>query len=118
VLNINRESMANVGFSPPTRVFEAAGAGACMITDRWPGVDHFFVPGEEILVATSAEDIVQHLRSYNSEACRRIGDAMQARALRDHAYELRVKTVDQILKSTETRQSAESAVPLSREVQV
>ena len=37
VLNINRESMANVGFSPPTRIFEAAGAGACLVTDRWTG---------------------------------------------------------------------------------
>ena len=39
VLNINRESMASVGFSPPTRVFEAAGAGACLITDYWEGID-------------------------------------------------------------------------------
>src|SRR5262249_7743795 len=45
VLNINRDSMAHTGFSPPTRVFEAAGAGACVITDRWPGVEMFFTPG-------------------------------------------------------------------------
>src|SRR5262249_3659309 len=53
VLNINRDSMAGVGFSPPTRVFEAAGAGACLITDRWAGIDRFFTPQEEILVAGS-----------------------------------------------------------------
>src|SRR5947209_12135762 len=58
VLNINRESMADVGFSPPTRVFEAAGAGACLITDAWAGVDQSFVPQQEILVASSAEEIV------------------------------------------------------------
>jgi spore maturation protein CgeB len=51
VLNINRESMARTGFSPPTRVFEAAGAAACLITDAWTGVEHFFEPGREILVA-------------------------------------------------------------------
>ena len=54
VLNINRESMAQTGFSPPTRVFEAAGAAACLITDAWTGVEQFFQPDREILVAHSA----------------------------------------------------------------
>ena len=99
VLNINRESMANVGFSPPTRVFEAAGSGACMITDRWPGIDQFFVPKEEILIASSAEEIVEHLRSHSAEDCRRIGHAMRRRACVEHTYELRVKKVDKLLKS-------------------
>lgn len=98
VLNINRESMASVGFSPPTRVFEAAGAGACMITDRWPGIDHFFVPDKEILIASSAEDIVEHLRKHSAEDCRLIGHAMRRRANLEHTYELRVKKVDAVLK--------------------
>jgi len=97
VLNLNRESMANVGFSPPTRVFEAAGAGACMITDRWPGINQFFVPDREILVASTAEEIVSHLRRHSAERCRAIGDAMRRRALREHTYELRVKQVDALL---------------------
>jgi spore maturation protein CgeB len=109
VLNINRDSMANVGFSPPTRVFEAAGAGACLITDRWPGIDHFFVPDQEVLIASSAEEIVAWLRKLNEQDCKRIGDAMRLRALRDHSYELRVKTVDSIL--TEAQQEADRAVP-------
>ena len=99
VLNINRESMASVGFSPPTRVFEAAGAGACMITDRWPGIDHFFAPGREILIASSAEEIVGHLRKYSAEECRAMGAAMRVRALRDHTYELRVRKVDALLQA-------------------
>src|SRR5690606_22663707 len=45
VLNISRESMARYGFSPATRVFEAAGAGACIITDAWEGLDSFLEPG-------------------------------------------------------------------------
>ena len=61
-LNINRDSMADVGFSPPTRVFEAAGAATCLITDKWRGVEKFFEPGREILVAESAEEIVGYLR--------------------------------------------------------
>jgi spore maturation protein CgeB len=50
-LNVNRDSMARFGFSPPTRVFEAAGAGACLLTDRWDGIEAFLEPGREVLVA-------------------------------------------------------------------
>jgi spore maturation protein CgeB len=98
VLNINRESMAQVGFSPPTRVFEAAGAAACLITDAWAGVGKFFEPGREILVAASADDIVRHLREKTPAEARRIGLNMQRRALREHAYELRARQVDSILR--------------------
>ena len=70
VLNINRDSMAGVGFSPPTRVFEAAGAGACMITDRWAGIEQFFEPEQEILVAGSAEEIVSYLRDASAARAR------------------------------------------------
>jgi spore maturation protein CgeB len=89
VLNINRDSMAAVGFSPPTRVFEAAGAGACVITDAWTGIDQFFEPGEEILVANSANDIVSYLRGTSQERALEIGSAMRQRALREHTYKLR-----------------------------
>ena len=64
VLNINRDSMAAVGFSPPTRVFEAAGSGACLLCDAWPGIEQFFVPEKELLVIRSAEDIVKALRNH------------------------------------------------------
>ncbi len=98
VLNINRESMAHTGFSPPTRVFEAAGAGACLITDAWTGVDRFFEPTREILVATNADDVVRYLRNTTPEQARRIGSAMHSRALVKHTYELRAKEVDGILR--------------------
>jgi len=91
VLNINRESMAHVGFSPPTRVFEAAGAGACLITDAWAGIDSFFVPGQEILVASSAHDVVAYLKNFSAEKAATIGAAMRSRALRDHTYSLRAR---------------------------
>lgn len=97
VLNINRESMASVGFSPPTRIFEAAGAGACVVTDDWQGIETFFTPCREILTASSAEDVAHWLRTVTPDEARRIGDAMRARAWRDHAYHLRAKEVDKIL---------------------
>jgi len=97
VLNINRDSMAGVGFSPPTRVFEAAGAGACLITDRWAGIERFFAPQQEILIAGSAEEIVSCLRNISAAKAKEIGQNMRARALRDHTYELRAKEVDTII---------------------
>jgi spore maturation protein CgeB len=97
VLNINRDSMAGVGFSPPTRVFEAAGAGACLITDHWIGIEQFFTPEKEILVARSAEEIISCLRNTSAAKAKEIGQNMRARALRDHTYELRAKEVDTII---------------------
>ena len=106
VLNLNRDSMAKVGFSPPTRVFEAAGAGACLITDAWTGIDTFFEPGKEILVANSAEDIVSLLRNTSASQAHEIGEAMRQRALRDHTYAQRAEQVSELLKHGTTRQSA------------
>jgi spore maturation protein CgeB len=98
VLNLNRDSMANVGFSPPTRVFEAAGAGACLITDAWTGIETFFEPGKEILVANSAEQIVDLLRTTTPAEAQRIGLAMRERALRDHTYSQRAAEVSMLLE--------------------
>jgi spore maturation protein CgeB len=100
VLNINRESMAKVGFSPPTRVFEAAGAAACLITDHWAGVDQFFRAGSEILVAKNAGDVVSHLREISGERAHSIGAAMRQRALREHTYGGRAQKVNEILQDT------------------
>jgi spore maturation protein CgeB len=80
-----------------------------MITDRWPGVDYFFTPQREILIASSAEEIVDHLRCHPPADCKRIGNAMRKRALRVHTYEGRVKAVDSILKAS-TQKPAENAV--------
>jgi spore maturation protein CgeB len=106
VLNINRDSMANVGFSPPTRVFEAAGAGACLITDAWIGVEMFFTPNKEILVATSAEDVVSFLRTIDAPRAELIGNAMRLRALRDHTYAMRADEVNQVLAQSALRMKA------------
>jgi spore maturation protein CgeB len=97
VLNLNRESMANVGFSPPTRVFEAAGAGSCVITDYWEGIDTFFEPGCEILVARNAREIVDLLRTVDAKLAKEMGDAMRKRALLEHTYALRALQVREIL---------------------
>ena len=98
VLNVNRDAMAQVGFSPPTRVFEAAGAAACVVTDSWVGIEQFFSPNTEILVASSAEDVAAYLRRLDRSQSSRIGLAMLSRALREHTYSLRAAEVDVALK--------------------
>ncbi len=117
VLNINRDSMAQSGFSPPTRVFEAAGAGACLITDAWTGIETFFAPGKEILEASSAEDIVSFLTSINSAEAAQIGGHMRQRALCDHTYALRARQVHHILGAAAEHKmpaDATGALPIER----
>jgi spore maturation protein CgeB len=105
VLNVNRDSMAKVGFSPPTRVFEAAGAAACLITDHWTGVDQFFRVGSEILVAKDAGDVIAYLQNTSTERARSIGAATRERALRDHTYNLRAHEVNEVFKNASVRKS-------------
>jgi spore maturation protein CgeB len=97
VLNINRESMASCGFSPPTRVFEAAGAAACLITDAWAGVEFFFQPGREILVAANASEVADYVKSVSAADANDIGKRMRSRALAEHTYARRAARVHYIL---------------------
>jgi spore maturation protein CgeB len=97
VLNISRASMARYGFSPATRVFEAVGAGACLLTDAWEGIEMFLAPGEEVLVAHSGEDVARFVRDLDDERCRRIGQAARRRVLAEHTYAHRAEQVERIL---------------------
>jgi spore maturation protein CgeB len=106
VLNINRSSMADVGFSPPTRIFEAAGAAACLITDSWDGISEFFQPGQEILIASGAEDVVAHLSSISPQQAVAIGEQMQRRAIRDHTYAQRSAQVQAVLEQDQLSEQA------------
>jgi spore maturation protein CgeB len=95
-LNISRDSMARFGFSPATRVFEAAGAGACVITDFWDGIAEFFEPGREILVAHDAAEVVEFLDRVSSKQARDIGRSALWRALGEHTYAHRADEFERI----------------------
>jgi spore maturation protein CgeB len=97
VLNVNRASMAETGFSPPTRVFEAAGAGACLITDSWDGIGMFLTPGEEILVARDGADVADIVAGLSRERAKAIGAAARQRILAEHTYDLRAATLHRLL---------------------
>jgi spore maturation protein CgeB len=98
VLNVARDSMAEVGFSPATRVFEAAGAGACLITDAWEGIELFLAPGEEILVARDGRDVAEHLLALTPARARAIGEAALRRVRAEHTYSRRAAEVDRLLR--------------------
>ncbi len=91
VLNVSRESMARMGFSPATRVFEAAGAGACLISDHWEGIDMFLEPDTEILVARDGREVADILSGLTPERAQAIGDAGRARVLAEHTYDRRAE---------------------------
>ncbi|HEU5078952.1 MAG TPA: glycosyltransferase [Opitutaceae bacterium] len=114
VLNVNRESMARYGFSPPTRVFEAAGAGACLITDAWVGVDQFLQPGKEVLVAETGDDVARLVESLSAEEAREIGRAGRRRILAHHTYEHRVAQLEKLIATTDR---ANTASAVTEEVQ-
>jgi spore maturation protein CgeB len=97
-LNVNRESMARYGFSPATRVFEAAGAAACLITDAFEGLEQFLDPGTEVLVATCGEDVAQHLGRLDRDRAQRIGEAARRRVLARHTYAHRAALVEYTLE--------------------
>ena len=106
VLNVARDSMAHIGFSPATRVFEAAGAAACLITDAWEGIELFLTPDQEVLVARDGQDVAEHLAALTPERAKAIGEAALARVLREHTYDLRGAQVDALFKAHAAREVA------------
>ncbi len=105
VLNINRASMADFGFSPPTRVFEVAGAGTAMLCDDWPGMADCFEPQREILVVQTAEDVVGALRAHGAADRKQIGAAFHQRGLRDHTYAQRAAQADYAFRDCAARRN-------------
>jgi spore maturation protein CgeB len=97
VLNISRESMARYGFSPATRIFEAAGAAACLITDYWEGIDAFFEPDTEILIARNGEEVATLMTHLTEEKAKAIGQAAYKQVLAAHTYDHRADQLEQLL---------------------
>lgn len=108
VLNVARDSMARIGYSPATRVFEAAGAGACLITDAWEGIELFLAPGSEVLVARDGQDVAEIVAGLTEARANEIGQAALARVLGEHTYTLRAAELDRVLRAAhaKTREAA------------
>ncbi|HEX8253655.1 MAG TPA: glycosyltransferase [Thermoanaerobaculia bacterium] len=109
VLNVSRDSMASNGWSPATRVFEAAGAAACLITDAWEGIDYFLEPEKEVLVAREGAEVAEIVKALDGKRAKQIGAAAMKRVLAEHTYAHRAKQVTAIL--TGARAAGEAPRP-------
>jgi spore maturation protein CgeB len=97
VLNVLREDMAANGWSPATRLFEAAGAGACLITDAWEGIEQFLEPDVEVIVARNGGEVAAQLEALDPTRAAAIGSAALERVLADHTYAQRAALVEEAL---------------------
>ncbi|MEE1612625.1 CgeB family protein [Microvirga sp. CF3016] len=95
-LNITRQAMAEMGWCPSGRLFEAAACGAPILSDSWQGLDSFFEPGREVLIARETEDVVTALDLTDAEL-NRIAKAGRERALEEHTSEHRAKELEILL---------------------
>jgi spore maturation protein CgeB len=93
-LNVTRADMKAAGFSPSVRLFEAAACGVPVISDRWPGIESIFVPGKEIIVLDSAQQVTQVLRELPDERRREIAAAARKRLLLEHTPDHRAKQLE------------------------
>lgn len=105
VLNVTRADLAQLGWSPPSRLFEAAGAAACVITDDWPGIEEFLEPGLEVLVARDGAEVAHHLLELTPKRARAIGAAARERVLAQHTYAHRAELVESVLEQVHAGRS-------------
>jgi spore maturation protein CgeB len=96
-LNITRADMVAAGWSPSIRLFEAAACGTPIITDWWEGLDHFLRPGREILVAETADDVLDHLRRADDQLAR-IGRAARQRVQAFHTAAHRARQLEEYVR--------------------
>ncbi len=103
VLDINCAGMTRTGCSPPARLFEAAGAGACLIVEAREGIEGFFEPGREILVARSGAEVAAHLSGLSGTAAAGLGHAARRRALAGHTYMHRARQIEAVLQGRDSK---------------
>jgi spore maturation protein CgeB len=96
-LNLTREPMKRAGYSPSIRLFEAAACGCAIISDWWPGLETFFAPGKEILVARDQHDVVRYLTRVSERRRSLIASRARARVLAEHTAEKRVLQLEAYL---------------------
>jgi spore maturation protein CgeB len=96
-LNITRRAMLEAGYSPSVRLFEAAACGVPVISDSWPGLEEFFLPGEEILVAGNSQDVLAILKGHPEEERRALAARARQKALTAHSAARRAEELERYL---------------------
>jgi spore maturation protein CgeB len=105
-LNVTRADMIAAGYSPSVRLFEAAACGVPIISDWWDGLDTFFRPDHEILIARSTEDVLRHLRDISEPERLAIGHRARARVLSEHTAAHRAAQLERYATELLDRRSA------------
>lgn len=106
-LNVTRQAMAEMGFCPSGRLFEAAACGTPILSDGWEGLEEFFTPGEEILVAESTEEALRALNESDSEL-EKIARAARERTMTEHTAEHRAIDLETLMELGEEVQRADA----------
>jgi spore maturation protein CgeB len=96
-LNVTRADMVRAGWSPSVRLFEAAACATPLVSDAWEGLDAFFEPGREILLADGPDAALRLVRELPEGERRRIGEAARARVMREHTAAHRAVTLEDYL---------------------
>ena len=97
-LNVTRADMVAAGWSPSVRLFEAAACGVPMVSDWWEGLDAFFEPDREILVARDPDDVQKYLTETSDETRRAIGQRARTRVLREHTADRRAEELEKLVR--------------------
>ncbi len=91
--------MAEMGYCPSGRLFEAAACETPVVSDHWEGLEEFFEPGREILIAAQAGDVVDAL-ALPTDELRRIGSAARERVLDEHTSDHRSRELIRLLEAS------------------
>lgn len=115
-LNLTRADMRRLGYSPSVRLFEAAACGVPVISDRWPGLETIFEPGEEILVVDDAREVIDILAAMPDERRRAIAAAARKRMLREHTPDHRALQLETYYLDALGARGAETAPALAADL--
>ena len=109
-LSVTRRAMADKGWCPPGRLFEAAACGTPVLSDWWEGLDAFYTPGREILVARTTEDVLAALELSDAELARIAQDARE-RTLAEHSSERRAQQLERLVEAARRPEGGSQATP-------
>jgi tRNA (mo5U34)-methyltransferase len=111
-LSVTRRAMADNGWCPSGRLFEAAACGTPVVSDWWDGLDSFFAPGREVLVARNTDDVVAALELSDAQVARIAADARD-RTLTEHTSERRAEELERLVEDARRPPQPDAAAPAS-----
>jgi spore maturation protein CgeB len=109
-LNVTRAAMAEMGWCPSGRLFEAAACGVPILTDSWPGLDAFYAPGDEILVAADTADALRALDT-DDAALAAVARRARERTLDEHTADRRAAELVALLEGAASARPLTTTVP-------